>query len=45
MNAIDAMSSNFITNRLTIDEVVCLEDHTEMGPVVHENLTNMLGPV
>ena len=36
MDAIDIMGINFTTKLRAREEAVCLEDHTDMGPVVHE---------
>ena len=35
---IDIMGINLTTNLVARDEAVCLEDHTDVGPVVHEQL-------
>ena len=36
MYAIDKMGSNFLPNRVAGVEAICLEDHTNVGPVVQE---------
>ena len=43
MNAIDIMGINFTTKLRAVEESVCLEDHTDMGPVVHEESAQHTG--
>ena len=40
MSAIDIVGIHFMFNLRALEEAVCLEDHTDMGPVVHEEFAH-----